>query len=131
MPGAARAAATALLTSASMSRPAAGRTWTVTSRPTSACQSFAVLTTSITAPVVSAARKVMMATTAASERPAIEVLGTIGVAGGGASASGAAASEASHGSAIASTGLVIDMQAAFVQHQPARVVFVHQGDVVG
>ena len=103
----------------------------VTSRPTSDCQSLAALTTSITAPVVSAARKVMMATTAASERPAIEVLGTIGVAAGGASASGATPSKSSHGSAMVSTGLVIDMQAAFVQHQPARVVFVHQGDVVG
>jgi hypothetical protein len=45
----------------------------VISRPTSDCQSLAALTTMVAAPVVSAARKVMMATTAASERPAIEL----------------------------------------------------------
>src|SRR5580693_7434939 len=131
MPGAARAAATALLTSASMSRPAAGRTWTVTSRPTSACQSFAVLTTSIAAPVVSAARNVMMATTAASERPAIELDGTIDAETRGTRSSAAAASMSSHGSAMVSSGLVVDMQASFMQDQTAGVELVHQGDIVG
>ena len=67
-------------TSASMSRPATGRTWMVISRPTSDCQSLAAPPPASPAPVVSAARKVMMATTAASERPAIELLGTIGAA---------------------------------------------------
>ena len=51
----------------------------VTSRATSDCQSLAASTTSIAVPVASVARKVMMATTAVSERPAIELLGTIGV----------------------------------------------------
>ena len=53
----------------------------VISRPTSDCQSLAASTTIITAPIVSAARNVMMATTAVSERPAIEPLGTIGPSG--------------------------------------------------
>ena len=51
----------------------------VTSRATSDCHSTAELRTSITAPVVSEARNVMMATTATSARPAIERFGTIGV----------------------------------------------------
>src|SRR4029077_20220044 len=131
MPWAARAAATALLTSASMSRPAAGRTWMVTSRPTSACQSVAALTTSIAAPVVSAARTVMMATTATSERPAIELLGTIEPAPRGARSSAASASISSHGSAMVSSGLIVDMQPSFMQHQAARIELVHQGDIVG
>src|SRR5579864_7396385 len=131
MPWAARAAATALPTSASMSRLAAGRTWMVTSRPTSACQSFAVLTTSIAAPVVSAARNVMMATTATSERPAIELPGTIEAAPRGARSSAAAGSMSSHGSIMVSIGLVVDMQPSFMQHQAARIELVHQGDIVG
>src|ERR1700685_2115651 len=131
MPGAARAAAKALPTSASMSRPAAGRTWMVTSRPTSACQSFAVLTTSIAAPVVSAARNVMMATTAVSERPAIELLGTIEAAPRGARSSADPGSMSSHCSIMVSIGLVVDMQPSFMEHQAARIELVHQGDIVG
>src|SRR5580700_11132720 len=130
MPGAARAVATALLTSASMSRPAAGRTWMVTSRPTSACQSFAVLTTSIAAPVVSAARKVMMATTAVSERPAIELDGTIEAEPRGARSSAAVGSMSSHGSIMVSSGFDVDMQSSFMQHEAARIELVHQGDIV-
>src|SRR5208282_776046 len=130
MPGAARAISMALRTSASMSRPGAGRTWMVTSRPTSDCQSFAALTTSITAPVVNEARKAMMATTAASERPAIELLGTSGVRTDGAWTGGGPRSSWSQGSAMVATGSVIDMQASLMQDQPARVVFVHQRDVV-
>src|SRR6202023_59075 len=121
MPGAARAAATALPTSASMSRPAAGRTWTVISRPTSACQSLAVDTTSIAAPVVSAA----------SERPASELLGTIEAEPRGARSSAPVGSMSSHGSIMVSIGLVVDMQPSFMQHQAARIELVHQGDIVG
>ncbi len=61
----------------------AGRTWIVISRATSDCQSAAEASTSITAPVVSEARNVMIATTATSARPAIELLGTIGVSSRG------------------------------------------------
>ena len=79
MPGKARAAAAALSTAASRSRPGAGMIWMVTSRATSDCHSLAALPTSITAPVVSEARNVMMATTAISARPEIELRGTSGV----------------------------------------------------
>ena len=50
----------------------------VTSRATSDCHSAAEDRTSMTAPVVSEARNVMIATTATSARPAIERFGTIG-----------------------------------------------------
>src|SRR6202034_2163228 len=131
MPAAARAISVALRSSASMSRPAMGRTWMVTSRLTSDCQSLAALTTSITAPAVSEARKVIIATTATRERPAIEPLGTIGATLSEARARIGAASKPSHASVMGSIGLVIDMQASFVQHQAAGVVIVHQRDVVG
>src|SRR5580704_2345412 len=124
----------ALRTSASRSRPATGRICTVTSRPTSDRQSLAALTTIITAPAVSAARKVMMATTAVSDRPAIEFCGTIAVATCGPCERSGVASSSSHGSASGSTrlssGSLVDMKPSLVQHQPAGVVFVHQGDIV-
>ena len=50
----------------------------VISLDTSACQSVADALTSSTAPVVTEARKVMMATTATSARPEIDARGTIG-----------------------------------------------------
>ena len=64
MPETAPAMAAALATSASISRPATGRTWMVTSRADSACQSLAAPDNSMTAPMVIEARKVMMAMTA-------------------------------------------------------------------
>ena len=130
MPGAARAISTAARTSASTSRPGAGRTWIVTSRPTSDCQSLAALTTSMATPVVSAARNVMMATTAVSDRPAIESLGTIAMLAGTELATAGDALRSSHGSATVSIGSVIDMQASLMQDQPARVVLIHQRDIV-
>ena len=51
----------------------------VISRATSDCQSLAAERTRITAPIVSEARKVMIATTAVSARPATVAFGTIGV----------------------------------------------------
>src|SRR5580698_9459532 len=108
-----------------MSRPGAGRTWTVTSRPTSDCHVLAVLTTSIAPPVVTEARNVMMATTAASERTAIELFGTIDAVPRGMRAREGEASKSSHGSAMALTGSVVDMQSSLMQHQTARVEFVH------
>src|SRR5580700_1421049 len=135
MPGTACAISAALRTSASMSRPATGRTWMVTSRPTSDRQSLAALTTSITAPAVSAARKVMMATTAVSDRPAIEFSGTIAVATCGPRERNGVASSSSHGSvrfsARPSSGSLVDMKPSLVQHQTPGVVLVHQGDIVG
>ncbi len=100
MPDAPRASSVALRTSDSMSCPAAGRTCMVTSRPMSDCQSLAVLTTSMAAPVVRAARKVMIATTAMSERPAIEPFGTIELDRRGTRWRDGWASRSSHGSCI-------------------------------
>src|SRR5579862_1609216 len=131
MPAVPRARSAALLTSASIFRPGWGRTWIVISRPTSDCQVLAVLTTSIAAPVVSEARKVMMATTAPSERTAIELLGTIDAAPRGARDSAGAPSSSSHGSAMTLSGSLVDMQPSLMQHQTARIKLVHQGDIVG
>ena len=103
----------------------------VTSRATSDCQSLAALITIVTAPVASAARKVMMATTAVSERPAIEPLGTMGVCCRCSSSLDAATSRSVHVCAMASKRSLVDMQPALVQDQPSRIVFVHQRDIVG
>src|SRR5215831_1578555 len=110
-------------TSASRSRLERGRTWIVTSRATSDCQSLAADCTRTTAPVVSEARNVMIATMATSARPAIVPLGTIGVTNCG-SAPGCGAA------VTALTSSFIDMNSPFVQHQPARVVLVHERYVV-
>ena len=61
----------------------------VTSRATSDSQALAEAATSITAPVVSETRKVMIATTAISARPAIEWRGTSGVSKRGSTVPGA------------------------------------------
>src|SRR5262249_25468224 len=128
-PAAARAIAAAALTSASKSRSATGRTWMVTSRATSDCQSLAASATSIAAPVARTARNVMIATTAVSERPAIESPGTMGPGAPGAALVSAASSWV-HDSATSSKGSLVDMQSPFVQDQTAGVVFVHQRDVM-
>ena len=102
----------------------------VTSRPTADCQSVAELTTIVTAPAVSAARNVMMATTAVNERPAIDPLGTIGVGLRCARTCDDPGARASHGSAITLTGSLVDMQTSLVQDQTPGVVLVHQRDIV-
>src|SRR5262245_55781328 len=122
-PGKRRATSAARRTSASRLRLPTGRTWIVTSRATSDCQSLAAARTRTTAPVVSEARKVMIATIATSARPAIVPLGTIGVTNCG----------SAPGCGAAVTALIssfIDMNSSFVQHQPARVVLVHERDIV-
>src|ERR1700720_643879 len=129
MPGAWRMMAEAAATSASRSRPGTGRTWIVTSRPTSDCQSLAAPATNMAAPAASAARNVMMATTAPSDRPAIESLGTIGV-GPRRAAKAETASRSAHDRAPVSKGSLVDMQSSLVQHQTAGVVFVHERNVV-
>src|SRR6185436_16488125 len=94
--------------------------------------SLAAARTRIAPAVVSEARKVMIATTATSARPAMVEGGTIGVSkrGGGmaASAAEAALARAASSGALVS---VVDMQPALVQHQTARVVLIHQRNVVG
>src|SRR5579883_92832 len=124
--------AAALATSASMSRPDTGRTWIVTSRARSACQSPAAERSSMTAPMVITARKVMMAMTAVNARAAIVACGTIGVTKRGSSASAATSAPASWSAASGPMPVsIIDMQPPFVQHEPAGIVLVHQRDVVG
>src|SRR4051794_21779590 len=122
--------AAAFATSASMSRPAAGRIWIVTSRPTLPCHSLAAARTSMTPPVVSAARKVMMAIAATRARAEMVARGTIGVSkrGSGAACAGGDPSRLCTSRSLAS---VIDMQAALVQHEPTGVDLIHQRDVVG
>src|SRR5882672_1748974 len=126
----------AFFTSASRSRPAAGRIWIVISRATSDCHSAADASTSITAPVESEARNVMIATTATSARPAIELRGTIGELARGPSWCGAgvgairlSASGLSSGRSVMPS--VVDMYPPFVQHEAPRVILIHQRDVVG
>src|SRR5215831_14723371 len=132
MPAEARAMTTALRTSISMSCPATGRIWIVTSRATSACHSFAAVRTSMTAPVVSEARKVMMATTATRARPEIVACGTIGVSKRGSGRDeGASGGSSPRGWPVFVVASVVDMQTTLVQHETARVELVHQRDVVG
>src|SRR5215471_11411559 len=129
MPGAWRMTAAAAATSASRSRPGTGRTWIVTSRPTSDCHSLAAPAINMAAPVANAARNVMMATTALSDRPAIESAGTIGV-GPRRVFMAEAASRSAHDRAVVSRGSLVDMQTSLVQHQTAGVVLVHERNVV-
>ena len=83
----------------------------------------------MTAPVVSEARNVMIATTATSARPAIEVRGTIGAslrAAGPPRRVGAISSviaQSAHGATS-----IVDVQPAVVQHEAAGVELVHQRD---
>src|SRR6266566_5884137 len=102
----------------------------VISLATSDCHSAADALTSSTVPVVIEARNVMMATTATSARPAIEARGTIGdrlraLAG----SCGRSCPRSTNGRC--SSILLIDVQASLMQHQPPRVVLIHQRDVVG
>src|SRR5262249_17140655 len=103
----------------------------VTSRATSACHSLAAACTSMTAPVVSAASNVMVATTATRPRPEIVARGTIGVLKRGSASTASAASALRSRAACACAASVIDMDAALVQHQTAGVVLIHQRNVVG
>src|SRR5688500_15402057 len=112
-----------------MSRACAGRIWIVISRATSDCQATAAERTSKTAPVVSEARNVMIATTATSARPAIECFGTIGAsARGSRSAMRGTVPSSMRSSVIAAS--IVHVQPALVQDETPRVVLVHQADVV-
>src|SRR5436190_16074349 len=102
----------------------------VISLATSACHSAADALTSSTAPVVMEARKVMMATTATSARPEIEARGTIGdMMRARAGTCGRSLPRSTSG--VCSSGLFIDVQSSLMQHQPPRVVLLHQVDVMG
>src|SRR5258705_12728125 len=84
----------------------------------------------MTAPVVSEARKVMMAMIAISARAEIVARGTIGVSKRGSVCAESAAGEFGF-SPAAILASVVDMQTALVQHEAARIDLVHERDVVG
>src|SRR5690349_5803929 len=131
MPDCARIASAAAVTSRSRSRPACGRTCMVISLATSDCHSAAEALTSSTAPVVMEARNVMMATTATSARPEIEARGTIGdMLRACAGTCGRSLPRSTSGT-CSSPLLLIDVQPSLMQHQPPRLVLIHQRDVVG
>src|SRR5581483_11931586 len=122
----------AFFTSASMSRPSTGRTWTVISRATADCQSIAAVRTCMTAPTVSEQRNVMIATTATRARPAIVSLGTIGVSPRGNKPNirvEVVFRPTMRLSAMAVS--IVHVQPSLVQHEAARVELVHQADIVG
>src|SRR6516165_7982234 len=86
----------------------------------------------MTAPVVSEARKVMMATTATRARPEIVACGTIGVSKRGSGwAERAPGASSPCGWPAFVVASVVDMQTTLVQHETARVELVHQRNVVG
>src|SRR3954447_5165172 len=102
----------------------------VISLATSDCHSAADALTKSTAPVVIEARKVMMATTATSARPEIEARGTIGDMMR-AFAGTCVRSFPRSTSGVCSSILLIDVQPSLMQHEPTRVVLLHQVDIVG
>ena len=125
--------AAALATSASMSRPAVERIWIVTSRATVGLPLAAAARTSMTAPVVSEAQEGHDRDDRhQGRRPEIVACGTIGVSkrGSGSGRSGAGPLGCSRGCGVHRRS-VVDMQAALVQHEAARVELIHQRDVVG
>src|ERR1700741_4928273 len=103
----------------------------VISLATSDCHSDADALTKSTAPVVIEARNVMIATTATSARPAIEARGTIGDRLRARAGTCGRSWPRSTSGGCSFPVLLIDMQPSLMQHQPPRVVLVHQCDVVG
>src|SRR3954454_6539142 len=102
----------------------------VISLATSDCHSAADALTSSTVPVVIDARNVMMATTATSARPAIEARGTIGDRLRARAGTCGRSRPRSTNGPSSSPVLLIDMQPSLMQHQPPRVILIHQRDVV-
>src|ERR1700694_6139020 len=103
----------------------------VISLATSDCHSAAERLTSTTVPVVFEASTVMMATTATSARPAIEARGTIGDRLRARAGSCGRSRPRSSNGPCSSSALLIDMQPPLMQHQPPRVILIHQRDVMG
>src|SRR5258708_36073751 len=104
----------------------------VISRAPSDCHSFADPITIATPPLVTAARNVMIATTAASALAAIESFGTIW-ASPRVSRPGRCGRRRNRANPLrnAVTGLVIDMDVAVMEHKATGVGLVHEGDVMG
>src|SRR5579859_2946978 len=103
----------------------------VISRATSDCHALAAPITMATPPLVTAARNVMIATTAASALAAIESFGTIATSPRVCSPRRGAPRNLSSCLRSAAAMLLVDMDATVMEHQPAGVVLVHQADVVG
>src|SRR5260370_31428907 len=103
----------------------------VISPPPPDCHSAADALTNSTVPVVIGARNVMMATPATSARPAIEARGTIGDRFRARAGTCGRSRPRSTKGPCWSGVLLIDMQPSLMQHQPPRVILVHQRDVVG
>src|SRR6202020_116567 len=103
----------------------------VISLDTSDCHSAADALTSSTVPVVIEARKVMIATTATSARPEIEARGTIGDRLRARAGNCGVSCPRSINGPCSSPVLLIDMQPSLVQHEPPRLILVHQRNVVG
>src|SRR5436190_17576348 len=103
----------------------------VISRATSDCHSTAAARTSMTAPLVSDARNVMIATTATRAWPEIEFFGTSGVVCRGIGALREAWNSPPSSAWIAIMASIVDMQPAVMQDQAAGIVLIHQRDVVG
>src|ERR1700710_2961890 len=103
----------------------------VISLATSDCHSAADAVTSSTAPVVIDARNVMMATTATNARPAIEARGTIGDRLRARAGTCGRSRPRSTNRPCSPRILLIDMQPSLMQHQPPRLILIHQRDVVG
>src|SRR5579872_4316526 len=115
-----------------MSWPGIGRTWMVISRATSDCHSVAEPITMATPPLVTAARNVMIATTAASALAAIESFGTMATSARVCSPGrGTRRRRSSCLRSSATARLLVDMNAAVMKHQATGVVLVHQGDIMG
>src|ERR1700694_520105 len=92
------------------------------------CHSAADALTSSTVPVVIDARKVMMATTATSARPAIEARGTIGDTLRARAGTCGGSWPRSPNGPCSSGVLLINMQPSLMQYQPPGFVLIHQRD---
>src|SRR5579871_2315518 len=104
----------------------------VISRATSDCHSLADPITMATPPLVTAARNVMIATTAVRALAAIESFGTMEASPRDSRPNrGGRRRCASPLRSTPMMRLIVDMDVAVMEDEAARVVLVHQGDVMG
>src|ERR671910_151215 len=125
-----RAISAAFSSAASMSSPSEGLIWIVASRAIWFSQTDAVSRTRVTAPSVRQDRKVMMAMTEISARPAMFCDGTIGaILRCARSLAGRALSTPCPSCGSASS--VIDVEPPAGQDHAARIDLFHQAEIVG
>src|SRR5262249_42429641 len=103
----------------------------VISRATSDCHSFADPITIATPPLVTAARNVMIATTAASALAASESFGTMEESPRASWSGRDRRMCASRLRSVAIARLVVDMDVAIMEYEATGVVLVHQGNIMG